>query len=124
MSDFDAIRALVTQYFDGLYAGDIKTLGSIFHRRSRLHVILEGKLVEIEFEPYMEIVKNRASPSSQNAMRDDQLVLIQQSTATTALVIVRLLLAGKSYTDHLSLIKDEGRWQIMSKVYHLNNPTA
>ena len=122
MQDFDAIRGLATKYFDALYDGDIPVMLEIFHPRSRLHVILDGKLVEIEFEPYMELVSKRASPRSQKAERADQLTSIQQSTATTAILIESLLLAGKSYTDHLSLIKDDGRWQIISKVYHLNNP--
>ena len=121
MTEFDAIRSLAADYFEGLYSGDVPRLSAIFHDRSRLHVILEGKLVEIEFGPYMELVGGRASPRSLNAERSDHLIAIHQTTTDTALVIVSLLLAGKSYTDHLSLIKDEGRWQIISKVYHLNN---
>jgi Putative lumazine-binding len=121
MTDFDAIRDLVTLYFDGLYEGDAEKLSRIFHKRSRLHAMLDGKLSEIEFAPYMDIIKGRASPESIKAERKDQLMSIQQTTSDTAWVIVSLLLSGKSYTDHLSLIKDGGRWQIISKVYHLNN---
>ena len=124
MSEFDEIRALVTSYFDGLYDGDIALLSSIFHERSRLHVILEGKLVEIEFAPYMDIVRGRQSPRALGAERRDQVVTISQTTSDTAFVVVSLLLSGKSYTDHLSLLKDEGRWQIISKVYHLNTSPA
>jgi hypothetical protein len=122
MNEFDAIRALVTDYFDGLYAGDVACLTGIFHERARLHAMLDGKFVEFEFAPYMEIVANRASPRSQQAERDDRLIAIHHTTSDTALVIVSLLLSGKSYTDHLSLIRDGGRWQIISKVYHFNNP--
>ena len=124
MADFDKIRTLVMHYFDGLYDGDVGLLSSIFHKRSRLHVILENKLVEIEFTPYMDIIQNRPSPRAIGAERRDQVITISQSTPDTAFVVVALLLAGKSYTDHLSLIKDEDRWQIISKVYHLNNPEA
>lgn len=119
-SDFDALHALVQQYFDGLYDGDVDVLSRIFHARSRLHVMLEGKLFEIDYAPYMEVVRNRPSPRSAGARRRDEIILIQQTTTDTALVIVSLLLSGKSYTDQLSLIRDEGRWQIVSKVYHLN----
>ncbi len=120
MSDFDAIRDLARLYFEGLYTGNVETLEKIFHAKSALHTIVDGALVEIQFGPYMTIVKGRASPQSLGAERNDRLIAIQQSTPTTALLIVSLLLAGKSYTDHLSLLKVEGRWQIMSKVYHLN----
>jgi hypothetical protein len=122
MTDFDAIRALVTDYFEGLYSGDVPYLSRIFHPRSRLHAMLNDTLTEIAFAPYMELVGNRASPRSLQSERDDRLIAIHQTTSDTALVIVSLLLSGKSYTDHLSLIKDGGRWQIISKVYHLNNP--
>ena len=124
MPEFSEIMTLVAQYFDGLYDGDVATLSRIFHERSRLHVILDGKLVEIEFAPYMDIVRNRPSPRSQGAERRDEVVMVSQTSPGTAFVVVSLLLAGKSYTDQLSLLKDGGRWQIMSKVYHLNNPAA
>lgn len=123
MSDFDAIRTLVTQYFDGLYTGDTATLARVFHERSRLHAILDGKLAELALSAYMDLVQGRPSPKSLGAARSDHIIAIQHTTATTAIVTVSLLLAGKSFTDHLSLIKDEGRWQIISKVYHLNQPT-
>jgi hypothetical protein len=94
---------------------------AIFYSRSRLRVFLEGKFVEIEFEKYMDIVGGRSSPRSLRAERVDQLTSIQQSTSTTAFIVVSLPLAGKSYTDHLSLIKDDEPWQIISKVYHLSH---
>ncbi len=34
MLDFDAIRTLVTQYFEGPYDGDVAMLARIFHPRS------------------------------------------------------------------------------------------
>ena len=122
MNDFDAIRALAGAYFDGLYDGDVARLTGVFHERSRLHAMLDGKLTEIAFAPYMTVIAGRPSPRSQGAERADQLIAIQQTTADTALLTVSVLIADKSYTDHLSLIKDGGRWQIISKVYHLNNP--
>jgi hypothetical protein len=120
VNDFDQLSQLATRYFDGLYEGSIETLDAIFHDRSRLHVILEGKLVEIEFAAYRDIVRGRESPQSLGSRREDNIVAIIQSTPTTAIIIVKLLLVDKSYVDHLALIKDEGRWQILSKTYHLN----
>jgi hypothetical protein len=119
MNDFDQLHKLLTDYFDCLYEGNIATLEAIFHERARLHVILEGKLVEMDMPKYKEIVRNRQSPQSVGAERDDNIIAVIQSSPTTAMVIVRLLLAGKSYVDHLALIKDGGRWQIISKTYHL-----
>lgn len=120
MTDFDVLRQLAASYFDGLYDGDVPTLSLIFHARSRLHVMLDDKLTEIEYAPYMEIVRGRPSPRSLNAERRDEIVAIAQTSSDTALIVVKLLLSGKSYTDQLSIIKDDGRWQILSKVYHLN----
>ncbi len=117
-------RPQLIRYFDGLYSGDTEILGQIFHERSRLHVILDGALVEIEKDAYMRLVRGRASPESLGSDRDDRIVGIHQTTSDTALVMVALLLAEKSYTDQLSLIKDEGRWQIISEVYHLNQRAA
>jgi hypothetical protein len=121
MSDFDQLRRLATDYFDCLYDGDLPKLESIFHARARLHVILEGKLVEMDMPKYLDVVRNRPSPRSIGAERDDNIIAIIQSSPTTALLIVRVKVAGKAYVDHLALILDEGRWQIISKTYHLLN---
>src|SRR5690606_28000281 len=120
MNDFDQLRQLVTNYFDCLYDGDLPKLEAIFHVRARLHMLLEGTLVEMDMRKYVEVFSNRQSPKALGAVRNDAIISIIQSSPTTALVIVRLLLAGKSYVDHLALIKDEDRWQIISKTYHLN----
>jgi|SRR5690606_18848141 len=120
MNDFDQLRQLVTDYFDCLYDGDLAKLEAIFHDHARLHVMVDGGLVEMDMPKYKAIFENRPSPRSLGAERDDNVVAVIQSSPTTALLIVKLLLAGKSYVDHLALIKDNGRWQVISKTYHLN----
>ncbi len=121
-SDFDQIRALATQYFDGLYDGDVAKLGDIFHERSRLHVMANGALAEMDLPSYMKVVAGRASPKSQNAKRRDEVVSISITSPDAAVLAVKVVLIDKAYTDQLALIKDGGKWRIMSKIYYLNPP--
>jgi hypothetical protein len=121
-SDVDQIRALATQYFDGLYEGDVSKLGDIFHEKSHLHVLANGTLAEMDLPSYMKVVAGRASPKSQNAKRQDEIVSISVTSPHAAVLAVKVVLIDKAYTDQLALIKDGGKWRIMSKIYFLNNP--
>lgn len=121
-SDLDQISALATQYFDGLYDGDVNKLGEIFHEKSHLHVIAKGALAEMDLPSYMKVVAGRASPKSQNAKRQDEIVSISITSPHAAVLTVKVVLIDKAYTDQLALIKDGGKWRIMSKIYYLNNP--
>ncbi|MGE3150015.1 MAG: nuclear transport factor 2 family protein [Pseudorhodoplanes sp.] len=120
MNDFDQIRELARHYCDGLYDGNVDLLAKIFHPKSRLHVITDGKLAEIEQPAYLKIVAGRASPRSLNAKRREEIVSISITSPHAAVLTLNILLTDKFYTDQLALIKDEGKWQIMSKIYYLN----
>ncbi len=79
----------------------------------------DGVLAEIEQPAYLEIVGGRPSPRSLNAARRDEIVSIAITSPHAAVLTVKILLVDKSYTDQLALIKDGGKWQIMSKIYYL-----
>ena len=62
----------------------------------------------------------RASPRSLDAPRDDHILLIDRSGPVNALVKVSCLVAPHAYTDHLSFIRFDGRWQIVAKSYGIS----
>lgn len=120
MSDFDGIRGLAQSYFDALYAGDVKALEGIFHPLSRLYVVVEGRLQETSLPDYLGIVANRPSPESLSSPRADEVVSISVHGEDLAVLVVRLRLFDKHFTDQLSLMKEAGEWRIVSKCYHLD----
>lgn len=112
-----SLEAAVQLYFDGLYEGDVDKLARVFHPRASLFIAAEGELVVLPVPQWLERVANHLSPASTQAPRDDAILMIDRVGPVNALVKVRCMLPPTTYTDHLSFIECEGRWQIVAKSY-------
>lgn len=117
IADRSAIEATIQTYFDGLYEGDTVKLASVFHPTSSLTWDQDDKLMVISRDAWLQAVRDRPSSKSRELARDDAILLIDQSGPTTAFVKVKCQIPPRYFTDYLSLIKVEGRWQIVQKIY-------
>jgi len=117
IADRSAIEATIQTYFDGLYEGDTVKLDSVFHPTSSLTWDQDDKLMVLSRDAWLQAVRDRPSSKSRELARDDAILLIDQSGPTTAFVKVKCQIPPRYFTDYLSLIKAEGRWQIVQKVY-------
>ena len=116
-SDRHAIEAVVTTYLDGLYEGDADKLAAAFHPTSALTHIHEGKLDVIPRDVWLDGVRKRPSPASKKLPRHDEVVSIDIAGPTMAFVKLRCAIPPRFFTDQLSLLKIDGRWQVAQKVF-------
>ncbi|MEN5084759.1 nuclear transport factor 2 family protein [Bosea sp. TWI1241] len=116
-TELPAIEAAVQTYFDGLYEGDTEKLARVFHPRASLFIEEGGALLVTPVPDWLARVAGRPSPVSQDLARDDRILMIDRPGPVNALVKVQCQVAPKVYVDHLSLIKVEGRWQVVAKSY-------
>lgn len=112
------ILQLLSKYFDALYDGDTRLFAEIFHPEARLYSAAEPGFLVLDVPGYLERVRNRPSPRSRGDRRQDEIVSIAIASPTTAHVRVRELFLPKHFTDDLTLVRDNGRWLIVSKVWH------
>lgn len=112
------IIQLLGKYFDALYDGDAKLFSEIFHPQARLYSAAEPGFLILDVPSYLDRVRNRPSPRSRNDRRQDEIVSVTVASPTTAHARVRELLLPKHFTDDLTLVNDNGRWLIVSKVWH------
>lgn len=112
-----AIEEQLRNYFDGLYYGDVTKLSRVFHPKAQYSCTSGGELIHHNMDEYFDIVKNRLAPSFKNESREDKILFIDVIGMTTALAKVQCVIAPKYFTDLLSLIFLDGRWQIISKVF-------
>ena len=112
-----AIEEAVQTYLDGLYEGDAEKLASIFHPTSALTGDIDGKLTIVPRDQWLQVVRNRPSPKSQNQPRYDEILQIDIAGPTTAFVKVKCAIPPRFFTDYLSLLKLDGRWQVAQKIY-------
>lgn len=107
-------------YLDGLYFSDTARLGRIFHPKAIYACATEGNLLHLTMQEYFPIVDKRPSPASRGEPRADRIVSIEFAGPVTAFVRLNCAIGPKFFTDLLTLIHVDGRWQIISKVFHFD----
>jgi hypothetical protein len=117
MSERKEIEKAVQTYLDGLYEGDADKLASVFHPTSVLTSDQEGRLTILPRDEWLERVRNRPSPKAQGLSRHDEVLQIDEAGPTTALVKVNCAMPPRFFTDYLSFLKIDGRWQVAQKVF-------
>ena len=116
--DIHAIEQTVQVYFDGLYEGDANKIASAFHEVSHLYVANGSEVTDLPREKWLDMVRSRPSAKSQNLPRRDRIVSIDISGPETAFVKVECQIPPRYFTDYLTLVKADGRWQVISKTFH------
>lgn len=117
-SPVNEILDVAQVYLDGLYAGDTAKLRQAFHPASSLFAAADGKLVHVPREDWCKLVESRPSPQAKGQGREhDRIVSVDITGPDTALVKLNCAILPRLFTDYLSLIRVDGRWQIISKTY-------
>ena len=104
-------------YFDGFYEGDIDKLKQIFHPACHLYSARDGDFVDSDMVAVYGRVTARITPSVRGDKREDGILTIDQSGPECAFAKVYIALGEKIFTDYLTLIYLDGRWQIITKTF-------
>ena len=116
--DFAGVAAVLGLYFDGLYHSDTRRLAQVFHPKAQYVCVTEGTLLYRDMAEYFPVVDARVSPSSKKEPRQDEIVSVEFAGPVTARAVVRCVIGNRHFTDFLTLVHLDGRWQVMSKVFH------
>lgn len=122
--EFDAVTQVLSEYFDGLHYGDTAILKRVFHPSAQYASATDGSLLLRTMDEYFPIVDARPSPASRGEARRDRILSIEFAGPVTAFARVECAIAPKLFTDFLTLVKLDGRWQIIAKVFHYDVPSA
>jgi hypothetical protein len=114
---FGEIAEALGAYFDGFYEGDVDKLKRIFHPSAHLYSATEGPLQDDPMEAVYARVRGRTPPSAQRQKRVDRILTIDRSGPEAALAKVQLAIGARLFTDYLTLLRIDGRWQIIAKAY-------
>jgi 4-oxalocrotonate tautomerase len=116
--DFAGVAAVLSLYFDGLYHSDTRRLARVFHPKAQYVCVTEGTLLYRDMAEYFPVVDARVSPASKGEPRQDEIVSVEFAGPVTARAVVRCVIGNRHFTDFLTLVHLDGRWQVMSKVFH------
>lgn len=117
---YNDLAAALDLYFDGLYHSDTKRLARVFHPQAIYACATEGTLTYHNMASYFPIVDQRPSPASRNEPRTDRIISLEFAGPVTAFARVECAIGPKAFTDLLTFVKLDGRWQIMAKVFHFD----
>jgi hypothetical protein len=115
---FNEILAVIETYFDMLYESDASKIPELFHEKALYATATEGSLYHLTMDNYEKVMAARQSPKSRGEARRDEVESIAFAGPMTASARLRCSIGRKHFTDCLTLVKLDGRWWIMSKVFH------
>jgi len=116
-TDIELIQETVQYYFDGIYHSDVEKLKNAFHPNSQVIGYFDGSLSFESLDGFLEFVKATPAPSESGEEYDMGIVSIDV-TANEAVAKVANLYLGLKFTDYLSLLKVDGNWVIVNKIYY------
>mgnify|MGYP000880858191 CR=1 FL=1 len=116
---FDDINGVLQEYFDALYFCDIDRLERVFHPRAIYATADETPLLYRTMEEYVPVVAARQSPASRNEARRDHVDAIDLAGENTAVARVRCSIGQRDFVDFLTMVRTDGRWRIIAKVFQI-----
>jgi hypothetical protein len=119
MSRFTEVQALLAQYLDTLYYCDLEKFDAVFHPLAIYATADETPLLYRDMPTYREVMAQRQSPASRNESRRCFVDAIEFAGENTALARVRCSIGERDFVDLLTLVRGEGRWHIMAKIFHI-----
>ncbi|MEX0297923.1 MAG: nuclear transport factor 2 family protein [Kordiimonas sp.] len=111
-NDFQVITNMVQAYFDGLHHGDTKKLRPLFH----VDTVLKAPGIRRTREEWLELVDSRPVPQKEGHPYAYKILSIDV-VGDQAMVKALCPLLGSIFIDYLGLLKENGQWLFVSKMY-------
>lgn len=110
-----AISAVLSNYFNGVFNGDVTILRRVFHPETLVSGDINGQPYFKTLDQYLDGVKNRKSPQALNETCRMEILSIEIINSI-AVAKVHLPMFEFNYYDLLSLSKIDGQWFIVNKL--------
>jgi hypothetical protein len=122
-SEIDAVRKVLSYYAEGLEKGDVDLLKKAFHPQSIMTGYFGGNLLLVPIEGLYDLVRSNPAPveSGEPYAYEISDINIIGETATGQVSETSYL--GHNFTDRFHLVKIDGRWQIISKIFCVTGMT-
>ena len=110
--DYQSIHALMRDYFDGLYEGNVEKLRGLFHDDAWLKANGYRKTRD----EWLEAVAMRPIPKDEGLEYDFH-VMSLEIIGDQAMAKVNVPLPAAHFIDFLGLLKEGDQWKIVNKMF-------
>jgi hypothetical protein len=114
-SDSTAIAQALGIYFEAIYEGDVKTLGSTFNAGTLLFGDVKGQPYAKTLDQYLDGVAHRQSPKDSGKPFKGDIIDIKV-VQSIAVAEVKVKMYEFNYHEFLSFHKIDGKWLIVNKM--------
>lgn len=114
IKDYKEIKEVVMQYVNGCATGDVELTKKAFHKDAVMYGYLNGELSAGSIEKLYAVIGQLGAATETRAEVD--VVEFIGTTATVRVVLENW--HGLSFTDLHSLVKIDGKWTIVAKIFH------
>jgi hypothetical protein len=112
-----AVRKALGYYLEGHATGQGSAYARVFHPEAKLFFNREGKFSQVTSAEY--IARASGAPPADEAQRRRRIDFID-ITGDVAVAKITLEHPGVTLTDYMSLLKVDGEWRIVNKIFHAN----
>ena len=110
--EFKLVMAVISDYCNGLHYGNVAKLRAIFHEDA----FLKAPGLRRSLEEWLTAVSTRPVPEKEGRPYSFKLLSIE-IIQDQAMVKLECPLFDHFYIDYLGLLKENGRWLIVNKMY-------
>ena len=114
-----SIESVIQDYFKGYTGAEAELVAKAFHPETRLYSVdadASEKLDRTELAGWLENLSARNAKGDVRAA--EQTISQIDITGSAAVAKVILTFSKFRFTDYLSLLRIEGSWKIIGKIYH------
>ena len=111
------IQTLLDNYFELIHTQDMSLYNKVFHKDSNLYSAENDEIVIRSADLYRSQMEARTSPQDSGNARRDVVLLVDQLSPEVAFAKVQLEMFGGVMQDYLNLLRVDGSWFIISKLY-------
>lgn len=124
MTNVKQIEDVIQTYFDCMYQSSVQKTHSAFHANAKITGYLEDGLHEMTVNDFASFVESQ-QPSPKEKGEPIRLDILSIDIAgNTAVAQVRDDYLGMTFLDTLSFIKENDRWSIYTKLFHVEGPSG
>jgi hypothetical protein len=117
-----AVRAALDHYLQGHATGSGDEFSKVFHPESMLFwVTPEGAFSRRTSADYIKGAAGK--PAADEAQRKRRILMVDVD-GTAAVAKVELDYPGMRFIDYFTLLKVDGQWKIMNKIFHRYPPRS
>lgn len=110
------IQNVIQDYFQGYQQADTSLIQNAFHPKTKLLSIIDGKMEVTEMEDWLKSLEARRARGD---IRIGKLKIESiDVTDQAASVKLKIRFQTFEFTDYLSLLRIDGMWVIVGKIYH------